>query len=78
MRQHVEADPEVGVKFDEVSEQVTSKDTTNLRSTMDQGDDSNVVATLKNGETALRTGIGNNGWSRVEYNGENCMQYPAI
>ena len=26
--QHVEADPEVGVKFDEVSEQVTSKDTT--------------------------------------------------
>ena len=68
--QHVEADPEVGVKFDEVSEQVTSKDTTNLRSTMDQGDDSNVVATLKNGETALRTGIGNNGWSRVEYNGE--------
>lgn len=26
--------------------------------------------TLKNGETALRTGIGNNGWSRVEYNGE--------
>ena len=68
--QHVEANPEVGVKFDEVSEQVTSKDTTNLRSTMDQGDDSNVVATLKNGETALRTGIGNNGWSRVEYNGE--------
>ncbi len=42
---------------------MTSKDTTNLRSTMDQGDDSNVVATLKNGETALRTGIGNNGWS---------------
>lgn len=67
---HVEADPEVGVTFEEVNEQVTSKDVTNLRSTMDQGDDSNVVAQLKNGETATRTGKGNNGWSRVSYNGE--------
>lgn len=68
--EHVEANLEVGVKFEEVSEQVTSKDVTNLRSTMEQGDDSNVVTQLKNGETALRTGKGNNGWSRVEYNGQ--------
>lgn len=67
---HAEANPEVGVKFEEVSEQVTSKDVTNLRSTMEQGDDSNVAAQLKNGDTALRTGVGNNGWSRVEYNGQ--------
>lgn len=68
--EHVEADLEVGVNFEEVNEQVTSKDVTNLRSTMEQGDDSNVKARLKNGETATRTGKGNNGWSRVEYNGE--------
>ena len=66
----VEADPEVGVTFTEVEEQVTAKELANLRSTMDQGSDDNVVAQLKNGETALRTGTGNNGWSRVEYNGQ--------
>ena len=66
----MEADPEVGVTFEEVEEQVTSKDVTNLRSTMEQTDDSNVVVKLQNGETAIRTGIGNNGWSRVEYNGQ--------
>lgn len=68
--EHVEADPEVGVTFEEVNEQVTSKDVTNLRSTMEQADDSNVVVKLQNGETATRTGIGNNGWSRVEYDGQ--------
>lgn len=67
---HVEADPEVGVTFTEVNEQVTSKDVTNLRRTMDQGDDGNVAAKLQNGETCTRTGMGNNGWSRVEYDGQ--------
>lgn len=38
--------------FEEVEEQVTSKDVTNLRSTMEQTDDSNVVVKLQNGETA--------------------------
>lgn len=68
--EHVEANVEVGVKFTEVEEQVTAKDEVNLRSTMEQGTDGNVVASLKNGETAVRTGIGNNGWSRVIYNGQ--------
>lgn len=68
--EHVEANLEVGVKFQEVSEQVTAKDEVNLRSSMEQGDDSNVVSRLKNGEIAERTGIGNNGWSRVLYQGQ--------
>lgn len=68
--EHVEADPEVGVDFEEVNEQVTSKDVTNLRTSMDQSSDSNVAAKLRNGETAVRTGKGNNGWSRVEYDGK--------
>ena len=66
----VAANPEVGVNFEEVQEQVTAKEEANLRSAMDQGDDSNVVVKLMNGEVALRTGKGNNGWSRVEYNGQ--------
>ena len=68
--QKVEADPEVGVTFEEVNEPVTAKDVTNLRSSMNQETESNLVAKLKNGETAVRTGKGNNGWSRVEYNGQ--------
>jgi GH25 family lysozyme M1 (1,4-beta-N-acetylmuramidase) len=66
----VTADPEVGVRFTEVQEQVTAKDEVNLRSTMEQGDSSNVVAKLKNGDVAVRTGTGNNGWSRLEYQGQ--------
>ena len=68
--EQVEVNLEAGVTFEEVNEQVISKDVTNLRSTMRQGDDSNVAAKLRNGETAIRTGVGNNGWSRVEYNGQ--------
>jgi hypothetical protein len=34
-------------------------------------EDSQVIASLSAGETALRTGINNEyGWSRVEYNGQ--------
>lgn len=66
----VEADPEVGVRFEEVEEQVTAKDVTNLRSRMDQEDDSCIIAQLKNGEVVTRTGKGNNGWSRVIYDGQ--------
>lgn len=68
--EQVEANVEVGVTFTAVEEQVTAKDEVNLRSTMEQGTDANVVASLKNGETATRTGVGNNGWSRVIYNGQ--------
>lgn len=76
--QRVEADPEVGVDFTEVEEQVTAKELANLRSTMDQGDDSNVVTQLRNGETALRTGTGNNGWSRLEYNGQTLYAVSSL
>lgn len=68
--EQVEANVEVGVTFTAVEEQVTAKDEVNLRSTMEQETDANVVASLKNGETATRTGVGNNGWSRVIYNGQ--------
>ena len=68
--EQVEANVEVGVNFTEVEEQVTAKDEVNLRNTMEQGSDDNIVGSMKNGETAVRTGVGNNGWSRIIYNGQ--------
>lgn len=66
----VEADPEVGIKFTEVNETVTAKNETNLRSIPSSQSDDTIVAKLVKGDTATRTGIGNNGWARVIYNGQ--------
>lgn len=68
--EHVEANKEAGVGFSEVEQQVTAREEVNLRSDMEQGTDDNIVATLRNGETVTRTGIGVNGWSRIIYNGQ--------
>ena len=64
------ADVEALMDFTDVSENVTAKDSTNLRNIPSQGADSTVVYTLKNGETIARTGISNSGWSRLELNGQ--------
>lgn len=66
----VEADPEVGINFTEVNETVTAKMTTNLRTVPNSTETDTIAFKLKNGETVSRTGIGNNGWSRVVYNGQ--------
>ncbi len=52
-----------------VNEKVTAKSETNLR-TSASTNGSQIVHTLKNGETVTRTGIGSNGWSRLEFNGQ--------
>ena len=64
------ADVEALMNFTEVNENVTAKDSTNLRSIPSQGEDSTVVYTLRNGETAVRTGVSDSGWSRLTYNGQ--------
>lgn len=51
-----------------VNQTVTAKDVTNLREAASA--DSALVATLRNGETVKRTGIGTNGWSRLTYQGK--------
>lgn len=66
----VSADAEALMKFTEVNETVTAKDKTNLRDIPSQGTDSTVKATLSNGEMAIRTGVSESGWSRIEYGGE--------
>lgn len=68
--EHAEADVEALMNFTEVDEQVTSKDVTNLRDIPSQGEDSLVLAQLKNGETAHRTGVSDSGWSRLEIDGQ--------
>lgn len=65
-----EADVEALMNFTEVEEIVTAKDVTNLRDIPSQGDDSKVLRKLKNGETAVRTGISDSGWSRLIIDGE--------
>jgi GH25 family lysozyme M1 (1,4-beta-N-acetylmuramidase) len=59
-------------KFTDCNEIVTAKELVNLRNKPSVTDeDSVVVATLHNGETAVRTGVNAEfGWSRVEYNGQ--------
>ena len=65
-------DPEALMRFTECQETVTAKEKTNLRSIPDQGEDSQILHTLLNGETALRTATSDSGWSRLEYNGTVC------
>ena len=67
--EYVTADVEALMNFEDVEELVTAKNKTNLRDIPSQGEDSTVMLQLANGETAVRTGISNSGWSRVEYNG---------
>ncbi len=66
--EEAQADVEALMPFTQVDEEVTAKDSTNLRNIPSQGDDSTVVYTLKNGETVKRTGVSDSGWSRLTYN----------
>ncbi len=60
----------VTMTFRDVQETVTAKDATNLRSEPSTLGEDTVVAQLKNGEAAKRTGINETtGWSRLEYKG---------
>ena len=68
--EEVQADKEALMKFTEVNETVTAKDATNLRDIPSQGEDSTIMFTLRNGETATRTGVSDSGWSRLTYNGQ--------
>ncbi len=51
-----------------VNEQVTAKELTNLRTAATTK--SNIVVALKNGQVATRIGVGKNGWSKLQYNGQ--------
>lgn len=67
--EEVGPDPEAMMDFEEVSEQVTAKNETNLRSIPSQDTDSEILYTLKNGEVAQRVAVSSNGWSKLVYEG---------
>lgn len=65
--QEAEADIEAMMDFTPVSEEVTAKNETNLRDVPSQGEDSQVMRTLQNGEIAKRVAISSSGWSKVVF-----------
>lgn len=56
---------ETGPKFTEVNETVYATTSVNVRSSYSA--DSNKVGSLSAGASATRTGVGDNGWSRIVY-----------
>lgn len=66
------ADVEALMNFREADEVVTAKEATNLRNIPSQGQDSTVLWTLQNGDTARRTGVSDSGWSRLVYQDQVC------
>ncbi len=76
-------DPEAAIKdpdgdgiqtqFADRDELVTAKELTNLRNIpgVDNAD-SKVLFELKHGQVAVCTGVSDNGWARLEYNGTTC------
>lgn len=68
--EEVEPDIEAMMDFDEVNEEVTAKDETNLRSIPSQDTDSQVLRKLKNGEVAQRIAVSSSGWSKLLLEGE--------
>lgn len=67
--EEVEPDVEAMLDFEEVSEQVTAKEETNLRNIPSQESDSEVLRTLMNGEIAERIAVSKNGWSKLVLDG---------
>lgn len=70
--ENVTVSPEANMNFKAANDTVTAKIEVNLRDKPSQDNDSTVLFTLKNGETANRTAISDSGWSRLEYNGKIC------
>ena len=68
--QQVHSD-EIQTQFTSVQEQVTAKELANLRTLPSvEREDSQIVGQLKKGETAQRVGTSDNGWSKLEWNGQ--------
>ena len=69
-----ETEPDnVQTQFMPVHEEVTAKVAVNLRKLPSvEHEDAIVIAKLKNGQTALRIGVSDNGWSKLKYNDVVC------
>ncbi len=63
------------VQFNDVLDVVTPNSVLNLRTVPSTADNNTIVVQIKQGDMIFRTGIGNNGWSRVILNGQVLYAY---
>lgn len=68
--EEISAENASNVQFTDVYEVVTAKNITNLRTVPSSASPDTIVTPISNGDMIYRTGIGNNGWSRVLLNGQ--------
>ena len=71
----VQATSAANVQFTDVYEVVTAKSTLNLRTVPSTDSADTVVVQIKNGDMIFRTGVGNNGWSKVMLPGSDQVLY---
>ena len=69
----IEEDDGIQTQFTPVIENVTAKKLVNLRKLPSvENEDAEIIAQLKHGDIATRTGISENGWSKLTYQGQTC------
>ncbi len=73
----VSAENAANVQYIEVNEVVTATTTVNLRTVPSTDNPETIVVPINPGDMIFRTGIGNNGWSRVVLNGQTLFAYTS-
>ena len=73
----VSASAAQNVQFTDIYEVVTPTSVLNLRTVPSTDDPNTVVVQIKQGDMIFRTGVGNNGWSRVVLNGQVLYAYTS-
>lgn len=73
----VSAENAANVQYLDVNEVVTANTTVNLRTEPGTENPATIVVPINPGDMIFRTGIGNNGWSRVLLNGQILYAYTA-
>lgn len=73
----VSAENAANVQYLDVNEVVTPNTTVNLRTAPGTDNPATIVVPINPGDTIFRTGIGNNGWSRVLLNDQVLYAYTA-
>lgn len=73
----VSAENAANVQYLDVNEVVTPNTTVNLRTAPGTDDPATIVIPINPGDMVFRTGIGNNGWSRVLLNDQVLYAYTA-
>lgn len=71
----VQVESAANVQYTPVNEVVTTNTRVNLRTVPNTDSNDTIVATIQSGDMIFRTGVGNNGWSKVLLNGQEFYAY---